>query len=413
MWGCGRTDTRTNLTIWSAPKGVEEQGLLRLIKRFEGEHPNIAIHNVGGLEEPKLLRAIVAGAPPDLAYLYGTSDVGPLAANGGLTSLDRYYQAAGYNDGQFLSGIIDQHRYSGHLYAMPVTRDCHALYWNRSVFKKAGLDPDHPPQTMEELRQFALKLNKRRPDGSLEILGFNPLPEDQGMLLCALGGRLEDPDTHKVTANCPENVAALAWLVDFVDQLGGRDVVARMKSSFGPADSAQNPIVTGKVAMSIEGEWVAMYIEKHAPGSDYGVGEIPHTAAHPEQANMAWQDGDVMIVPAGAKHVEAAWEFMRWMQAPRQQEEYAAAMNNLPSVKSLMDSPMLTRGSRKNLALGYILQHIAGSSTNPRFFPTTPISRFYRDTLGTAIEAAELHSKTPKQALDDAQARIDQELARY
>ena len=59
------------------------------------------------------------------------------------------------------------------------------------------------------------------------------------------------------------------------------------------------------------------------------------------------------------------------------------------------------------------MRNIAAASPNPRFFPTLPISRFYRDTLMHAIESAELHTKTPEQALRDAQARIDMELARY
>ena len=163
--------------------------------------------------------------------------------------------------------------------------------------------------------------------------------------------------------------------------------------------------------MSIEGEWVAMYLEKYAPTADYAVGEIP--AFGPGLRDMAWQDGDVMIMPAGAKHPDAAWEFMRWMQLPRQQEEYAGIMNNLPSIRSLLTSAALTTGSKKREALGYILQHIAGSSPCPRFFPTNPASRFYRDTLGNAIEAAELHRKPPKQALDDVQFRVEREMLRY
>src|SRR6185503_15456071 len=166
--GCfRRSDDRVPLTIWSAPKGVEERGFKRLIARFEREHPTIQVHNLGGLQEQKLLRAIVAGAPPDLAYIYGTSDVGPLAANGALTNLDGYYRSSGLQDDQFLPGIIDQHRYRGVLYAMPVTRDCHALYRNREVFRKAGLNPDDPPQTMEELKKVAVKLTVRKSDGSL------------------------------------------------------------------------------------------------------------------------------------------------------------------------------------------------------------------------------------------------------
>src|SRR5262249_39675993 len=77
--GCKRQEQReTELVIWSNPSGVEEQAFLRMCRRFEQEHPSIRVRNVGRSDETKLIRAIVAAAPPDLAYIYGTELVGPL-----------------------------------------------------------------------------------------------------------------------------------------------------------------------------------------------------------------------------------------------------------------------------------------------------------------------------------------------
>src|SRR6266849_5266629 len=93
LWtGCSRSAASrpVTLNIWSAPKGVEEKAFNSLCRRFEREHPGVSVRNLGSLVEDKLIRAIVAGAPPDSAYLYGTSDLGPLAANRALTQLDGY-----------------------------------------------------------------------------------------------------------------------------------------------------------------------------------------------------------------------------------------------------------------------------------------------------------------------------------
>src|SRR5205807_2914341 len=138
LHGCGRAggDEPVTVTIWSAPKGVEEAGFKRLCARFEKEHSGIRVRNTGSLQEDKLIRAIVAGAPPDLAYLYGTSDLGPLAANHALVPLDERFNRAGLREDLFLPVAIAQGRYAGHLYAMPVTRDCYGMYWNKAVFRK-------------------------------------------------------------------------------------------------------------------------------------------------------------------------------------------------------------------------------------------------------------------------------------
>ncbi len=411
--GCVRSTEHVTLTIWSAPTGVEEKAFVTLCRRFDLEHPDIRIHNVGSLREENLIRAIVAACPPDLAYIYGTSDLGPLAANGAVTPLDGAFKASGLTESDFLSSALEQGRFRGQLYAMPVTRDCQCFYWNRTIFRRAGLDPDRPPQTLEELRRLALDLTQRRPDGSLARLGFMPIPDDPVTILAALGVELYDRASGGITLNQPKNVAALKWLVQLIDDLGGRSAVAGFKSTFGRTDSAQNPLAMGKVAMEIDGEWIAMRLEKFAPELDYGVGEIPHPANRPELQNMAWQDGDIMVIPAGSKHPAAAWEFIRWMQMPRQQEEYAAAMNNLPAIRALLNSPAITSGSPSKRSLGYVLRHIAGGTKNPRFFPTLPISRLYRDVLVNAIEVAELHQKTPEQALNDAQEQVEKELLKY
>src|SRR5437764_11691004 len=102
--GCSRSSAShpTVLNIWSGPKGTEERAFNKLCRRFETEHPGVMVRNLGSLLEDKLIRAIVAGAPPDLAYLYGTSDLGPLAANGALTELDDYFAAAGLKEDMFL-----------------------------------------------------------------------------------------------------------------------------------------------------------------------------------------------------------------------------------------------------------------------------------------------------------------------
>ena len=412
--GCGRAPDagKTTLTIWSAPRGMEERAFLKLIERFEREHPDIQVHNLGGITEDKLVRAMIAGAPPDLAYLYNIVMVGPLAANHAAQPLDSWFRQSGLRDEHFLPAAIAQGRYEGRLYAMPVTRDSRGFYWNRSVFREAKLDPDRPPRTMEELYEYAVKLTQRKPDGSLKRLGML-LPADSSLLFSAMGGKLYDERSRRATIDCPENVAALTFLVKLVDAMGGRNRVAGFQGGFGPNDSAQNPLATGRVAMQIEGEWLAMYLERYAPQADYGVGEIPYPEARPDLKNMAWQDGDIMFIPAGAKHPDAAWEFIRWMQQPRQQEEYAGAMNNLPSLIALLHSPKLTQGSRSKETLGYILAHISGGSRNVRYFPALPVTKQYREVLEHAVQAAELHQKTPKQALADAQERVQRELQKY
>lgn len=407
----GEAET-VELTIWAAPTGVEEAGFRKLCKRYEREHPGVRVLIVGASTPEKLIRAIVAGAPPDISYMYGASAVGPMAANTALTPLDTYFQNAGFRESDFLPTSITQGRYRGKLYAMPVTRDSRALYWNGARFKEAGLDPDTPPRTLEEALDFAARLTQRRPDGGVEKLGMY-LPDEPEIVFSLFGGGVWDAKTGHITANRAENIRALRWLISLADAQGGYKAIAALMPSFGNIQSAQNPLATGKIAMKIEGEWAAMHLDRYAPGTDYRLGLVPHPADRPDLANMAWQDGDVMVIPVGARHPEAAWEFIRWMQQPTQQEEYALVMNNLPSLLALRGSPRLASGSRSRRALGFVLNEIAGASRNSHYFPALPVTQLYRSALKNAFDRALYHDLTPEKALAEVQQLMTREMQRY
>jgi multiple sugar transport system substrate-binding protein len=413
--GCrwlSHSSNASELIIWSQPTGVEERGFERLCRRFEREHPGITVYNLGGSDVEKLVRAVVAGAPPDLAYLYGATMVGPLAANSAVQPLDTYFHQAGFQETDFLPTTMLQNGLGGKLYAMPVTRDSRALYWNRKVFRENGLDPDRPPETLEAMLDLAKRLTKRAADGTLERIGVF-LPEEPWIVFALFGGSVWDEQTGQITANRPENIAALRWMVELSNAQGGYVAVSALAAGFGRSDTAQNPIATGKVAMKIEGEWAAMHLEKFAPGTDYAVGPVPYPTARPDLKNMAWMDGDVMLIPIGARRPELAWEFIRWMQQPEQQEEYALHMNNLPSIVALRDSPRFQQGSKSRRVLGYVLKEIAVASTNPRYFPALPVTQLYQNRLRTAFDQALYEEKTPEAALNEVQTYIAQEMTRY
>ena len=403
---------REVLTIWSAPSGLEEQFFKKLCSRFESEHPGIRIKAMGALTQEKLESAIVAGCPPDVAYIYNIVGVGPMAANGALVPLDSYFLKSGLKESEFLPGAIAQMRYRGKIYAMPTTRDSRALYINRTRFKEAGLDPAHPPRTLEELVDYAKQMTHRGADGSLTNIGMF-LPDDAAVLFALFGGSLWDEQSHRLTANRKENVAALEWLVALSDAQGGYKDVSAFAAGFGSDTSAQNPLATGKVGMKIDGEFEAMHIEKFSPTSSYALAELPYPASRPDLKNIAWMDGDFIAIPTGSKHPDLGWAFIRWMQLPSQQIEYASAMSNLPTILAVRHAPEFSTGSRSRQALGYVLNHIASDSPNPRILPTLPVTQVYVNALRNTMDRALYHDMTPAQALGELQTKMEKEMERY
>ena len=60
----------------------------------------------------------------------------------------------------FYKATWEEASYQGHVYALPYGTDCRALFYNRSLFREVGLDPDKPPKTWKDLETYTKKLNK-------------------------------------------------------------------------------------------------------------------------------------------------------------------------------------------------------------------------------------------------------------
>ena len=63
--------------------------------------------------------------------------------------------------------------YDGRQYAIPYDTDVRVLYYNKALFRQAGLDPDRPPKTWSEMREYSRKLTRRRDDVRIDIVGFS------------------------------------------------------------------------------------------------------------------------------------------------------------------------------------------------------------------------------------------------
>jgi len=64
--------------------------------------------------------------------------------------------------------------YKGRLYGVPSTPATTGLYWNKALFRAAGLDPERPPRTIAELDDYARKLTRTERDGRITQIGFLP-----------------------------------------------------------------------------------------------------------------------------------------------------------------------------------------------------------------------------------------------
>jgi ABC-type sugar transport system, periplasmic component len=218
----------------------------------------------------------------------------------------------------------------------------YALFWNKDLFEDAGLDPDKPPETIEELTEMADKLTIVEADGTVTQLGFIPNFSWSHLNLYArmFGGYWYSDDGTKVTLTSEGVINALKWEQQFYSKYGA-DQVLKFTSAMGGYMSPDQGFYAGKLAMMVDGEWQTgpNFISKFKPELNYGVAPFPYPKDHPERKNTNVLEGSVVMIPAGVADKEAAGKLLAWMVSPEIIAEEMIANYNLPTSKKAAEDP--------------------------------------------------------------------------
>jgi len=333
-----RPSERLELVVWGLQSGEETKGLDAQIQEFERRHPHIRVKNLmmgtGGMSAQKLMTSIAGNVPPDLVR-QDRFTIGDWASREAFRPLDDLLASPEANapgdaeridPAEYYPACWTEAVYQGKVYAIPDSTDDRLLYWNKDLYRKAGLDPERPPRTWEELLDYTQKLTKRRPDGSFESVGFIPVVKTHSNSWFYLyswqnGGEFMSPDGRTCTLLNPQTKEALEWLTGFYDKLSGAENVTAFASTFQPRE--QDPFITGRMAMKVDTNNAIRNIARFGKNLDYGVAPAPVPAARlrgegrfaGQPKYITWSGGFSFAIPVGSRHVPEAWQFIKWMNS--------------------------------------------------------------------------------------------------
>lgn len=369
-----------------------------MVDEFNAEHPHIEVIPVySGDYDPtmqKVVTAVRAGNPPDIAVVE-ISEFATLRAMDAVAPLDEYIaQEPGYLEGffpAFLENSIDE----GRVYGIPFQRSTPVLYWNKEAFAEAGLDPDRPPTTWEELREYAQKLTVR--EGN-EVVRWGVTISGgwhdwlfEGFVR-QNGAALIDFDNRKVQFNSPEAVEALEFWIDLQRNLK----VAPPHSTWA---STPPDFVAGKTAMLYHSTGILTFLKDSAP-FPFGVAFMPGNKSY----GAAVGGGNFFVfkdIPQA--HKDAAWEFIRWMTTDERAAAWSMASGyvatrrgsyELPDMKAYLEEHPEYTVARDQLEYAY------GKMMSPAF-------QQIREIVKRALDRAADGQGTPQQVLDEAQAQAE------
>lgn len=382
-----------------------------------------------------LLEALAGTEPPDLVILSSADLVEAYHQQGLVEPLDGWIQASGIDlDDIYPAPLAQCMSRDGATLCLPWGCDVDALFWNKDLFAAAGLDPEHPPRTMEELVEVATKLTIHDEKGKLGQVGFIPdFPRSHAELYVRMfGGAFHSEGGAELTVSSQPVIDGMNWQRRFYDIYAPEDL-KDLVSSFTPYMTSRHPLYAGrrlscqqchrsspiqngktpdtgfsegKIAMMIDGEWQARptAFSREESRVNYGVAPFPPPAAHPERANTAVVRGPVLIVPAGAMDKEAVVHLLAWMMSPEIVAEAAYANSLLPTSRMAAQDPRFLQ--TPNLAV--FVDLMADPNAQPAF--TTPIGPELNGALRRVEEEVLHKGNDPVPLLEEVQAELSAKL---
>jgi multiple sugar transport system substrate-binding protein len=391
---------RTKVVLWHIfGSGASRDVFDQIISEFNLTNPNYIVEPVFKdfwTYEQNLLAAIAAGEPPDVVMTDQTR-AGQRAEADQIIPLDAYIDADGFDMSVFFDYPLKDVVYKGETWGIPFGPDTRILYYNKDFFEEVGLDPAVPPETWDDLWDYALKLDIGE-GASLERVGFNPWWGNVWVmpLVWSNGATMVD-ETGTFTLNAPEVVETAAWYKQWVDHYG-KEELDIFASGFGTG--AQDPFMSGQVAMIIQTQGYIGQLQTYAPDLNWGAALIPYNATP-----ASWGAGFDLEIPKGAPNPDGAWEFIKYLTSKDIQVQFAKASGWMPSRVEAAEDPIVADVPGWDV----VLESMAVTKSR-RFVLEAPT---WYGFVTTAFQEVWEGDNTPQEALDDAQAAVEQEVANY
>ena len=408
LGGCGKGSKQEAassepLRFWHAMGGPLGASLDKLVQDYgatgRGKVESVSMGQYEALSQ-KIMAAVAAGGPPDLAQCYEAWTAN-LVENRSVVPLDPFLEG---EEGKALRDDLvpvfaEAAMQHGQMWSFPFNKSVRCLYYNKDLFRESGLDPEVPPRTWAEYRDFARRLTvDANGDGQPERYGFasqitasmfeNLIVQNEGALVSA--------DERSVAFDSPEGLEALEFMTDLLV----RDKTSLVSSGF----EYQNEFLAGKVAM-IEGSSVTLAFLEGKYTFALGIAALP--AGKKDTQLVAGTD--VVLFATTPERERAAFDFVRWFTEPAQTARWAAETGYLPVRRSAMKHPALAAKMAEHPGLEAAYAQLERALPQPKakgwYAGRTILER-------DAIEPVMRGTLEPKEALRRAAEKANGEMGR-
>lgn len=409
-----------DVSFWHAMSGVNGDTLKKLVDTFNQQHKGkikvtlsykgqydtalASYKNASSQQRPNLMQMYDVGT----RYMIDSKTVVPIQSfldTDGASASDIQPNIAGYY-------TVDKK-----LYSMPFNTSMPLLYINREAFKKAGLDPDRPPTTLDEIRTAAEKIKKTSGETVRYGFGatlygwfFEQWDAIANQTLCnADNGRTGR--ATKATLATDTNVKLLTWWRKMVDD----GLAMKLDSNTDNGDAA---FASGTVAMALESTGsLGSFIQgaktaKHP--FEVAVGNFPKVNASDTGGPIIGGASLWVVRGKDTAKERAAWELTKFLAAKQSQVTWHTSTGYFPISKAALDDPADKKWVQKQPQFATAVKELEGTKlTHATQGCSVGEMPAVRKDVENALQAVVLQGKDPKQALTSAEQAANKQIAAY
>jgi sn-glycerol 3-phosphate transport system substrate-binding protein len=365
----------------------------------------------------KLKAGLQTDDTPSVVQLY---DIGTrlMVDLGVITPVQEFIDQDNYDVSDLEPNVLAYYTVEGQQVSMPFNSSTPMLYYNKDMFEAAGLDPESPPRTFEEVTEAARALTQKDASGNVTVTGFS-----MGIygwffeqLLAVSGGYYvnngngRDGLATEATFNSPEGVAILEW----------------WKSMFDEGIMGDYGRVNADIRTAFYAEQTAMFVDSTAVlrgAMDTVAGKFEIGTAYLMRPNEEAFDTSGTVIGGGslwiineatAEQQACAWEFIKFQASPDQQAYWHTMSGYFPIRVTAYEVPLAQewREEYPQFKTAVDQLHLAPNNRITQggligVFPTA------RQTIEDAIEQVLAGVATPQEALDNAAASVTLAIEEY
>jgi multiple sugar transport system substrate-binding protein len=324
------------IEYWQYIFDTRVKAMNQLIAKFQEANPDIKVKQTTfpyADYQTKVAAAILAGQGPDVVQLfYGWTD------NFVSGKMIRPLRAEAFPPAEIerdFFPIVSAMKRGNDYYGLPTAVRSLALFYNKKAFKDAGLDPNNPPKTLDELVAAAEKTTKR--DGSGNIISAGMTLDMGGqdhqwwreVLIRQFGGVPYTENDTKVAYNDEAGLKALTFYTDLQKK--------HKVGQTGFMDEGQAAFRAGLAAMTIDGTF-RLGSFNTIKGFEWGVTELPANAQG-VRSNYASYFANAITTKAEGEKLAAAEKFLKYVSSPEAMKIWMEVVGELPARRTAALTP--------------------------------------------------------------------------